>query len=60
MSLINSAQDSAAGAEDSGFLSTVSNDVMDTANTDTLTDPSFGFAADKDEPTAEPSESDAL
>ena len=60
MILINSAQDSAAGAEDSGFLSTVSNDVMDTANGGTPADPSFGFAADKDEPAAEPSESDAL
>ena len=60
MILINSAEDSAAGAEDSGFLSTVSTDVMDTANGDTPDDPSYGFAADTDEPASEPSPSDDL
>lgn len=52
MILINSAEDSAAGAEDSGFLSTVSNDVMDRGNGGSVDDPSFGFASESSsEPT---------
>ena len=54
MILINSAEDSAAGAEDSGFLSTVSNDVMDKGNGGRVEDASYGFASEstKSEPTA--------